>query len=350
MRRSSRRQTWSPEGATAIRKRRRRRTPKNVERQRLRFSLLVVTFVVAWLWFVMTVVSWISQDKNYGLRGNGQQANDNITASHSTFHVPTSFQRYSEHAPSCDIPLSPDDVDFTLVTQLSQDRLWMMKYHCQRWGSLISVAILTNRTHESIEHELSELGCNTTELSLQTLSSNLYPADEYPVNVLRNMALEKVKTSHVMYADIDFWESNDLRELLHLPNVKEHLAQSHKHALVVPAFQLNRVCREWRECPEDNIPKMPSTRNELLALLKKKRAYPFDPTNRGGHGSTLYSSWVIKQKEPGSMLTIPCVYSNRYEPYLAFRYCRDLPPFQEEFSGYGKNKMTVCIVLATLWC
>jgi hypothetical protein len=83
MRRSSRRQTWSPEGATAIRKRRRRRTHKNVERQRLRFSLLVVTFVVAWLWFVMTVVSWISQDKspvnthNNGgaehssLRGNG---------------------------------------------------------------------------------------------------------------------------------------------------------------------------------------------------------------------------------------------------------------------------------------
>jgi hypothetical protein len=32
--------------------------------------------------------------------------------------------------------------------------------------------------------------------------------------------------------------------------------------------------------------------------------------------------------------------SNRYEPYLVVRYCSELPPFQEGFTGYGKNKMT----------
>jgi hypothetical protein len=30
--------------------------------------------------------------------------------------------------------------------------------------------------------------------------------------------------------------------------------------------------------------------------------------------------------------------SNRYEPFLVFRYCHDLPPFQNAFYGYGKDK------------
>jgi len=65
---------------------------------------------------------------------------------------------------------------------------------------------------------------------------------------------------------------------------------------------------------------------------------PFDVTNRGGHGSTLYQNWFAQ--EEGYLLDLPCVRSNRYEPYMAFRYCQDLPPFQEVFTGYGKNKMT----------
>jgi hypothetical protein len=306
-------------------------------------------FVLAWLWFVVSVVSWVSNQKpplnlegeSGGLRRrwreNSGTANIGELPSNQNHQQ---FQLYSENAPACD-NVNAEDIDFTLVTQLSNDRLWMMKHHCDRWKSQISLAILTNRTYDNIEQELVDLGCNTSALSLQVLSSKLYPADDYPVNVLRNMALSRVNTSHVMYADIDFWESQDLNVMLHLPQVTNHLAKSHKHALVVPAFQLNRQCREWRECPEDNIPKMPRTRSEMLSLIKKKQAWPFDPTNRGGHGSTLYSTWVTKQTTPGSLIPIPCVNSNRYEPYLAFRYCRDLPPFQEAFSGYGKNKMTM---------
>lgn len=239
--------------------------------------------------------------------------------------------------------MEADGVSFTLVTQSSNDRLWMMKHHCDRWGNItpMSVAILTNRTHDEILDELVRLGCDTSQIALQILSSDSYPQDEYPINVLRNLALSAVTTSHVMYADIDFWESQDLRDLLHLRSIRQALAEDHKRALVVPAFQLFRQCHEWRECPENNIPRMPRTRHDLMLLIKSKNGSQFDPTNRGGHGSTLYGTWVKTQKEPGSLIDIPCVYSNRYEPYLAFRYCRDLPPFQEQFSGYGKNKMTM---------
>jgi hypothetical protein len=171
------------------------------------------------------------------------------------------------------------------------------------------------------------------------LDASLYEDTDYPVNILRNMALSRVTTSHVMYADVDFWESTDLHAILHLPTTRQALAMDPKLALVVPAFQLNRQCWEWRECPEENIPRMPHNLNELAKTIKEKRGAPFDPTNRGGHGSTLYMEWI--KQEPGNRLNLPCIRSNRYEPYLAFRYCRELPPFQPLFSGYGKNKMTM---------
>ena len=84
---------------------------------------------------------------------------------------------------------------------------------------------------------------------------------------------------------------------------------------------------------------MPTTRSELFALIRQKQASTFDPTNRGGHGSTKYITW--RDQDTGTLVDLKCIKSNRFEPYLAFRYCADLPPFQERFTGYGKNKMTV---------
>jgi hypothetical protein len=254
---------------------------------------------------------------------------------------PKLFERHTAGAPEC-TPMTAEDVSFTLVTQVSLDRLWMMQYHCERWSydytSPISVAVLTNQTTLQTRDALVSLGCHTDQLTVQTMEINDDLEADYPVNQLRRMALSAVGTSHVMYVDIDFWESVDLHDILHQSSVREALAKDPKHALVVPAFQLNRQCQEYRDCRDDNIPKMPRTWQQMIDALMERRGFPFDPTNRGGHGSTLYQQWI--RQESGDLLDIPCIQSNRYEPYMAFRYCRDLPPFQTQFSGYGKNKMT----------
>lgn len=249
------------------------------------------------------------------------------------------FERYTLEAPEC-IHIAPDDIAFTLVTQLSMDRLWMMQYHCERWGSAspMSVAVLSNETALHTRNTLIDLGCHQDTLSVQTMYLTEELKADYPVNKLRRMALAAVRTSHVMYVDIDFWESVDLHGILHQAGVREALAADFKRAIVVPAFQLNRQCREYHECPDKNIPKMPHTWQDMIHTMQERRGSPFDPTNRGGHGSTLYAQWI--KQEAGDLLDIPCIQSNRYEPYMAFRYCRTLPPFQTLFSGYGKNKMT----------
>lgn len=246
------------------------------------------------------------------------------------------FLAVTEHAPVCR-GMTADEVSYTLVTQLSGDRLWMMEHHCQRWGPHpISIAVVTNETAQKVRNRLTDLGCPRKQLFVQTIKD--YYAQDYPVNLLRNMAMQKVTTSHVAYVDVDFWEATDLYTNLMTSNIRQHLADDPKAALVLPAWQLLRQCADWRECPEDNIPVMPNTKTELLSLYRHSNATQFDPSNRGGHGSTRYRDWLTQPA--AELLPIDCVLSNRYEPYVVVRYCRDLPPWQTAFSGYGKNKMT----------
>ena len=254
---------------------------------------------------------------------------------------PSDFRLTTPNAPSCAEPIDADSISFTLVSQLSQDRIWMLPYHCKRWGdNPMSVVIFTDEDAEVVKNKLVIEGCSKEQLTVQTVSKTRYDPQgtDYPVNVLRNLALSKVKTTHLVYADVDFWPSESLHSILNIQSVKERMASDAKLATVIPVFQMNRRCRAYKDCRDDNIPFMPKQKDELINLIKKRQASTFDPTNEGGHGSTRYISW--KDQTEGSYLDLPCIRSNRYEPYLALRYCSELPPFQEGFSGYGKNKMT----------
>ena len=286
----------------------------------------------------------------------------------STLDVPP-FREFSEQAPECYELESPDEVTITLVTQVSHDRLWMLKHHCDRYrnqeGSKhdqhpMSIAVYSNATLDDILEELREMDCGvkgTTEtapVTVSVLDAQTHGAwNEFPVNKLRNLALSKVKTTHILYIDVDFWPSDQLYETImdnfvdsedseeDAKSIRQELADDPKLALVIPAFQLWRQCREWEDCRDENIPHMEKARTQrgmAHEIVENKSIAIFDPTNKGGHGSTDYEAWFHQPQ--GSLVDIDCLKSNRYEPFVAIRYCKDLPPFQTAFSGYGKNKVT----------
>jgi len=254
--------------------------------------------------------------------------NDTTKLDNSTTVAKEKFVVNTFSAPTCKT-LEYTDVSFTLVTQTSQDRLWMIQHHCLRWGinNPISIAVFTDYSVSDIIDEMHP-ACDPLMVTIKTLSPTGVSQADYPINTLRNLALSGVTTTHVIYIDIDFWPSENLYQLLNWNETKHQFAHDDKLAVVVPAFSVPREASEM----------MPSTFSDVTNLLKKKMIAPFDITNRGGHGSTLYAKWFYQ--EEGYLLDLPCVKSNRYEPYMAFRYCQDLPPFQEVFTGYGKNKMT----------
>ena len=257
------------------------------------------------------------------------------------------FKMYSIGAPSCEEHVNHEDISFTLVTQVSEDRLWLITQNCVRWApGRISVAVFTNKSIDTLWDDFSKLeakygSCQPNQVTLSALSTINYGKGNYPINTLRNLALQQVKTTHIMYVDSDFFVSPNLFSVLHHSDIKKRLAKDYKLALVVPAFQIRQKCKKTLseyDCRLDNMKRIPKDVDELLPTVISHKTSAFDPTNRGGHGSTSYIEWA--RMNPGDLRDIPCILSNRYEPYLAVRYCKDYPPYQEIFTGYGKNKMT----------
>ena len=252
------------------------------------------------------------------------------------------FKIKTDWAPKCG-EIEPEDIDFTLVTQLSKERLPVMREQCQRWGDhAISVAIKGNVSKAYIYRELSAMGCNENYTTITIVNS--MPGDDengYPVNALRNAAMAAVTTTHVAYTDADFLVSTDLYDdLMH----QTSSLVDQKIALVIPAFELRHMCDiSLKDCRSFHMSILPKDRQELTRLFgspeQNALVYPFDAkVNPGGHNTTRYTDWFKQTKD--ELLRIECIVSDRYEPYLVVRFCEDLPPFQEPFTGYGENKIT----------
>ena len=118
----------------------------------------------------------------------------------------------------------------------------------------MSIVVLTDRTAKEVKTLMVSGGCSNENLTVQTVKRTQYDPDgtEYPVNLMRNLAMSAVKTTHVLYADVDFWPSADLYSILSHDNVKERLASDPKLAAVVPAFQMKDMCKD-KDCREENL-------------------------------------------------------------------------------------------------
>lgn len=253
--------------------------------------------------------------------------------------------------PQCSVDIDPADISYTLVIQLDDNRLWVMRHHCTRWSELISLAVLTDEMESTIVGELEEMGCRTENIRLSILPARDHSPDAYPVNRLRNMAIGTVTTSHFLFIDADFWMSEGVFDVLVADGVRRRLAGDHKQAIVLPAFQMRYSCPpagegSGEDCQDAKLRLMPRTMEQLLRGMEAEEGTVsiFDYAgNPHGHDSTDYNRWVNQPR--ASLEDIHCIKSERYEPYLVMRRCGGMPPFQEAFAGYGWNKISFIVQL-----
>ena len=249
----------------------------------------------------------------------------------------------------------------TLVTQCSLDRLPRLAEQAAAYGnSPVSVAVYIPfvatsgevraggergkkseaemfETIRRFHAQLASEGVRRVTISL--LFGNAPGATEYddmyPINNLRNLALDAATSQMVLLVDVDFVPSPQLASLCSgvgpgpdmqkssISYAEAHSLCSDGAVLVVPAFEV-----------EENLAALPSTQHELASLWQEHRAEGFHVSNfPKGHSPTDFERWF----SASSPYTID--YQEHFEPYVIA--CRVLVPrYDERFRGYGMNKIS----------
>jgi len=272
-----------------------------------------------------------------------------------------------------------EKVSITLVTQTTFDRLNLLHLTCQRWRSspLIVTVYLSLDEYKtkwnSSQTELKKI-CNSDTVLIPHISeSNEERSLKYPINKLRNEALDRVTSSHVFITDMDMIPSNgldsDILESIDLA-IERRLDDDGdngldpKDVIVVPAFEkkLNEDCETLEACQEymeKDVKFIPRDIQELKEQIIAGECIVFQSDiNRDGHHTTNTKEWIESSYDQLSskrgLKSIECFESYRYEPFVVIPWCAlksnaeqllmrrpgpRSPYFDERFYGYGKNKI-----------
>lgn len=136
---------------------------------------------------------------------------------------------------------------FPLFTFRSS-RLFMLPQILSRWPGRYVIVISTSKS--KLRETLKRLGSIHLPERVTTLVYTVQ-SSVFPINLLRNLGIRNIQTSHFMVLDMDLMLSRNMyAELKRLP---DWLKASEKSAILVPLFFLNRTrilpyCVELEDC------------------------------------------------------------------------------------------------------
>ncbi|XP_075871060.1 xylosyl- and glucuronyltransferase LARGE2s [Nelusetta ayraudi] len=210
--------------------------------------------------------------------------------------------------------------DVTLVAQLSMDRLQMLEAICKHWEGPVSLALYLSdaEAQQFLRYaQASEVLRGRRNVGYHVVYKE---GQFYPVNLLRNVALDNANTPYVFLADVDFLPMYGLYHYLRKAVVQMDLAHS-KKALVVPAFETLRYRLSF-----------PKSKAELLSMLDMGTLYTFRyHVWPKGHAPTDYAKWRT------ATTAYRVDWEPDFEPYVVVR--RDCPHYDRRFLGFGWNKV-----------
>eukprot|EP01113_Clastostelium_recurvatum_P022697 TRINITY_DN2715_c0_g1_i3.p1 TRINITY_DN2715_c0_g1~~TRINITY_DN2715_c0_g1_i3.p1 ORF type:complete len:417 (-),score=68.30 TRINITY_DN2715_c0_g1_i3:8-1120(-) len=250
------------------------------------------------------------------LPGRGKVEPSAIHTMFTTFHTVKFYNK----------PLRKfDEDDVTIAAQVSPNRLARIVEMAIEWQGPMSVALYVY-SDEDVE-ELDRYLVKYPALRDVGIHLLYYNETRYPVNNLRNLAVEASLTPWVLILDADFVTSGGMLDYLN----SVVRGSDHKTAYIIPAFSTT--------LPPTKIPR--TKRGIISALIDGDAAVVNKNACYKCHNVTDYHRWYFAL-EPYQVW-----YRWVYEPFLLF-YRDEAPPFREEFKGYGFDKNTWVYNLALL--
>ncbi|TMW50479.1 hypothetical protein DOY81_004475, partial [Sarcophaga bullata] len=186
----------------------------------------------------------------------------------------------------------------------------------ERLQSLKLLQMYDCRNPQKTLHSMLQL--RTTE-TIRWRSRNLYPQ-----NHLRNFARKGCQTKYVFLTDVDIIPSNNIVSLLN-DFLSTTRCSTGLCAYVIPTLEI------------DDRVRFPSSKSELLRLIKRGLARPFhEKVFIYNQYATNFSSWLANSHTDSQQITISHQVTNYeffYEPFYVS--LDNVPPHDERFVGYG---------------
>lgn len=213
--------------------------------------------------------------------------------------------------------------DVTLVAQLSMDRLQMIESLCNHWDGPMSLTLYM--TDSEVTLFTTYVSESKTLSDRKNIGYHIVYRDGstyYPINKLRNIALEQVVTPFVFLTDVDFLPMHNLYDYLKKSITNTGLSLESKKALIVPAFETQRYRISF-----------PRTKAELVSMLDMGTLFTFRyHVWTKGHAPTDYNKW----RSANIPYTIE--WQPDFEPYIVTS--RNVPKYDSRFVGFGWNKVS----------
>ena len=246
------------------------------------------------------------------------------------------------------------EFDVTLVSHATTEKLWLVSEMCQRWQGPVIIALLLSNDGV-LPPSATSIRC-VEWVAVRDASGK----SGYPVNTLRNAAIDRVKTSHFLMVDADFLPSADLHSKILRIDAQDgnRWLGNLKLALVVPAFEVKppvQGCSSSRAlgtqqggaadiqaaaleaCRRALAPlseTVPTTQHGLRICVQAKKCSAFqEHSSWDSHSTTGSKKWFQDTR----VRPLSCFLSSRYEPYVVLRRSPEVTPaYDERFKGYGK--------------
>ena len=215
--------------------------------------------------------------------------------------------------------------DVTLIAQMSVDRLHMLEPLSRHWEGPMSITLYAS--DPETQHVLQHVHNSPTLRSRGNIGIHIVykSGGFYPVNYLRNVAVENAHTPYIFLSDIDFLPMFGL-----YPYLSEaiRVIGSEKRALVIPAFETLLYKFNF-----------PSNKTKLVQMLSDSSVYTFRyHVWPKGHAPTNYDYWKTAEA-PYKVNWAP-----DFEPYITVS--RNVTKYDERFVGFGWNKVSHIMELA----
>lgn len=222
--------------------------------------------------------------------------------------------------------------EVTLVAQLSMDRLHMVESLCAQWVGPISLALyLSDAEADQVVHfvQNSDLLKQRKNVGYHVVYKE---GDYYPINFLRNVALDNVETEFVFLSDVDFLPGLDAYGALKkaASYFFSQKPSDNLRALIVPAFETQRY----------RLDEFPRTKSDVIHLLDEGTLFTFRyHVWTQGHKATNFAKWR------SATTPYKVQWEPDFEPYVVMRK-QDVVPYDSRFVGFGWNKVSHIMEMA----